>query len=151
MIALIQRVISASVEIDTKVIGKIVNGLLVFLGVRESDTFTDVHYLVNKTVNLRIFNDEQGKMNLSLLDKGYNILVVSQFTLHADTKHGNRPSYTLAAKEEQAENLYLNFLDECKKIIGEEKVQCGIFGAMMKVKLNNDGPVTIILKSKNEF
>ena len=151
MIALIQRVIEASVVVDSQLIDKIDNGLLVLLGVRDEDTDSDAAYLAAKTVNLRIFPDDNGKMNLSLLDTGGEVLVVSQFTLHADTRHGNRPSFTEAAEPVKAEGLYEFYIAECENLIGHDKVRKGKFGAMMKVKLINDGPVTIILRSKNDY
>lgn len=151
MIALVQRTIEASVTIDSQLIDKIDRGLLVLLGVRQDDNENDAKYLAAKTVNLRIFSDEKDKMNLSLLDTGFEILVVSQFTLHADTRHGNRPSFTEAAEPGKAMELYQSFIAELKNLIGHDKVREGRFGAMMKVKLINDGPVTIILRSKNDY
>ncbi len=151
MIALIQRVIEASVAVDSRLIDNIEGGLLVFLGVRNDDTETEAQYLASKTVNLRIFGDENDKMNLSLLDAGKEILVISQFTLHADTRHGNRPSFIEASEPKKAEELYNFFINECKSLTGNHKVKQGKFGAMMKIKLINDGPVTIILRSKNDY
>lgn len=151
MIALVQRTIEASVTVDSQLIDKIDRGLLVLLGVRQDDNENDAKYLAAKTVNLRIFSDEKDKMNLSLLDTGFEILVVSQFTLHADTRHGNRPSFTEAAEPGKALELYQSFIAELKNLIGHDKVREGKFGAMMKVKLVNDGPVTIILRSKNDY
>jgi D-tyrosyl-tRNA(Tyr) deacylase len=151
MIALIQRVLEASVAVDSQILDYIENGLLVFLGVRNDDNESEAQYLASKTVNLRIFNDENEKMNLSLIDTQKDILVISQFTLHADTRHGNRPSFTEACEPRKAEELYNYFIDECKSLIGNDKVRCGKFGAMMKIKLVNDGPVTIILRSKNDY
>jgi D-aminoacyl-tRNA deacylase len=151
MIALVQRTIEASVTVDSQLIDKIDRGLLVLLGVRQDDNENDAKYLAAKTVNLRIFSDENDKMNLSLLDTGFEILVVSQFTLHADTRHGNRPSFTEAAEPGKALELYQSFIAELKNLIGHDKVREGKFGAMMKVKLVNDGPVTIILRSKNDY
>ncbi|MCX7877767.1 MAG: D-aminoacyl-tRNA deacylase [Ignavibacteria bacterium] len=151
MIALIQRVLEASVTVDSQLIDGIGSGLLVLLGVKGSDDSEEASYLASKTVNLRIFSDKENKMNLSLLDTGYEILVVSQFTLHADTRHGNRPSFTNSAEAELAKELYESYIFNLRQLIGYHKVHTGKFGAMMKVKLINDGPVTIILKSKNEY
>ncbi len=151
MIALVQRVLESSVTVDSQLIDMIGQGLLVLLGIREEDSENDTKYLAAKVVNLRIFSDENDKMNLSLLDTGFEILVVSQFTLHADTRHGNRPSFTDAAEPEKANELYQHFINELKTLIGHDKVRQGKFGAMMKVKLVNDGPVTIILRSKNDY
>jgi D-tyrosyl-tRNA(Tyr) deacylase len=151
MLALIQRVLDASVSVESEIKGIITNGLLVFLGVSQNDEEVEAKYLASKVLNCRIFNDNEGKMNLSLLDKEYEILVISQFTLHAETRHGNRPSFTEAAEPKKAEQLYNYFITELKSVLGPRRVQEGVFGAMMKVKLLNDGPVTILLKSKNEF
>lgn len=151
MIALIQRVLDAEVTVDSELINRIGGGLLVLLGLRNEDTESEAKYLAAKTVNLRIFNDENSKMNLSLLDTGGEILVISQFTLHADTRHGNRPSFTGACEAEKAEHLYDHYMNECKNLLTTGRVSGGKFGAMMKIKLVNDGPVTIILKSKNEY
>jgi len=126
-------------------------GLLLLLGVKEGDNETEASYLAAKAVNLRIFRDENDKMNRSLLETGEELMVVSQFTLHADTRHGNRPSFTEAAAPDKAKELYEYFIQEAKNLIGHDKVHTGEFGAMMKIKLVNDGPVTITLKSKNEF
>jgi len=150
VIALVQRTLEASVAVESQLVDHIDSGLLVFLGVREEDTGDEAMYLAAKTVNLRIFPDEQDKMNLSLLDTGLEILVVSQFTLHAQTRHGNRPSFTEAATPGKAEELYELYIRECRNLLGNDRVRQGKFGAMMKVKLINDGPVTIILKSRNE-
>ncbi len=151
MIALIQRVLESSVTVNSQLVDRIDGGLLVLLGVREDDNDNDAKYLAAKTVNLRIFSDAEDKMNLSLLDTGGEILVVSQFTLHADTRHGNRPSFTDAAAPETAEGLYESYINECRNLLGHDKVRKGKFGAMMKIKLTNDGPVTIILRSKNDY
>ncbi|HMQ81014.1 MAG TPA: D-aminoacyl-tRNA deacylase [Ignavibacteria bacterium] len=151
MIALIQRVTECSVTVGAELIDSIRGGMLVLLGVKDGDTETDAAYLAAKTVNLRIFHDENGKMNLSLLDTAQDIMIVSQFTLHADTRHGNRPSFTDAAEPKIAEELYEYFIQEVKNLIGNDKVHNGVFGAMMKVKLVNDGPVTITLRSKNDY
>lgn len=151
MIALVQRVLESSVTVDSQLVDIIGRGILVLLGVRQEDIESDAKYLAAKAVNLRIFSDENDKMNLSLLDTGFEILVVSQFTLHADTRHGNRPSFTDAAEPEKANELYEHFIFELRNLIGYDKVRHGKFGAMMKVKLINDGPVTIILRSKNDY
>ena len=146
MKAVIQRVLSASVSIDSKVVGSINRGLLIFLGVAQKDTSTDLEYMVNKTVGLRIFKDEHANMNLSIDDVGGEALVVSQFTLCADTNKGRRPSFINAAPLEIADNMYQQY---CKKLHKENiSVQMGQFGAMMEVKLINDGPVTIVLDSR---
>lgn len=148
MKVVIQRVSEASVTIEDKQVAKIAKGLLVLLGIVEDDTETDINWLANKIVNLRIFNDNNGIMNDSLLDIDGEILVVSQFTLHALTKKGNRPSYIKAANPEVAIPLYEKFLQTLSLTVGKEP-QSGIFGADMKVRLCNDGPVTIIIDSKN--
>ena len=143
----IQRVKNASVDIDNKTIGKIGNGFLVFLGIKTSDTKQDADYLVRKLINLRIFTDENDKMNLALKDVNGELLIISQFTLYGDCKKsGNRPSFTDAAKPEIAIPLYEYFVDECKKQI--PTVETGIFGADMKVSSVNDGPFTVIMDSK---
>ena len=141
-----QRVKHASVTINGTVNGKINNGFLVLLGVQSTDSEQDVDYLVKKVTNLRIFSDENDKMNLSLKDVNGELLIVSQFTLYANCKEGNRPSFVEAAKPDIAIPLYEYFVSECKKII--PVVETGIFGADMKVDLLNDGPVTIIMDSK---
>lgn len=148
MRATIQRVTTASVTVDGKVISKISNGLLIFLGIEDADAADDIKWLSNKIVNLRIFNDEEGVMNLSLLQEDGEALVISQFTLHASTKKGNRPSYIKAAKPETAIPLYESFVAQLEKDLGK-KVGTGIFGADMKVALLNDGPVTIQIDTKN--
>lgn len=142
----IQRVKNASVDVDKKTIGKIGNGFLVLLGIKTSDTIQDADYLVRKLINLRIFTDENDKMNLALKDVNGELLIISQFTLYGDCKKsGNRPSFSDAAKPEIAIPLYEYFVNECKKQI--PIVETGIFGADMKVNLLNDGPVTIIIES----
>ncbi len=151
MIALIQRVTECSVTVSSELIDSMRGGLLLLLGVKEGDNETEASYLAAKAVNLRIFRDENDKMNRSLLETGEELMVVSQFTLHADTRHGNRPSFTEAAAPDKAKELYEYFIQEAKNLIGHDKVHTGEFGAMMKIKLVNDGPVTITLKSKNEF
>ena len=144
----LQRVSSASVTIDNKIVANIQKGLLVLVGIEDSDTQEDIDWLVNKITNIRIFGDENDVMNLSVKDVDGDIIVVSQFTLHAATKKGNRPSYIKASKPEVAIPLYENFVLQLEKELGK-KVQTGIFGADMKVLLLNDGPVTIIIDSKN--
>ncbi len=148
MRVVIQRVSKASVTIDEKVSGKIGTGLLVLLGIEDADTAEDVNWLSNKIVNLRIFNDEAGVMNKSLLEVNGSILLVSQFTLHASTKKGNRPSYIKASKPDFAVPIYQQMIVQLERDSGK-KIQTGIFGADMKVELLNDGPVTIIMDSKN--
>lgn len=146
MRVVVQRVKHASVTINGTVNGKINNGFLVLLGVQSTDSEQDVDYLVKKVTNLRIFSDENDKMNLSLKDVNGELLIVSQFTLYANCKEGNRPSFVEAAKPDVAIPLYEYFVSECKKII--PVVETGIFGVDMKVDLLNDGPVTIIMDSK---
>ena len=146
MRVVVQRVKHASVTINGTVNGKINNGFLVLLGVQSTDSEQDVDYLVKKVTNLRIFSDENDKMNLYLKDVNGELLIVSQFTLYANCKEGNRPSFVEAAKPDIAIPLYEYFVSECKKII--PVVETGIFGADMKVDLLNDGPVTIIMDSK---
>ena len=149
MKAVIQRVSSASVTIDSKTVAEIQTGLLVLVGIEDADTQEDTNWLCQKIANLRIFGDENEVMNLSVKDKDGNIIVVSQFTLHASTKKGNRPSYIKAAKPEVAIPIYKDFVLQLEKELGK-KVQTGVFGADMKVSLVNDGPVTIIIDSKNK-
>ena len=146
MRTVIQRVTNASVTIDGTIKSKIKSGLLVLLGIEENDTQNDIDWLVKKIIQLRIFSDAEGKMNLSVLDINGNILVISQFTLLASTKKGNRPGYTRAAKPDIAIPLYEQFLSELKNQFGKE-IYSGEFGADMKVELINDGPVTIIIDS----
>ena len=149
MIAVVQRVSAASVTIENKIKSSIASGLMVLLGVEDADNQEDIDWLAAKIVNLRIFNDEQGVMNVSVIDSRGDILVVSQFTLHASTKKGNRPSYIKAAKPEIAIPLYESFVKAVRKVLGKE-VKTGEFGADMKVSLVNDGPVTIIIDTKNK-
>lgn len=149
MIAIIQRVEKASVEINKETYSQISNGLLILLGITHHDTKEDADWLSQKIVYLRIFNDENEVMNLSCLDKNYEILVVSQFTLHAKTKKGNRPSYIDAAKPEKAIPLYEYFINKIENELGKS-IKSGKFGADMKVNLINDGPVTIIIDTKNK-
>ena len=141
---LIQRVKNADVKVDNKIVGEINKGFLVLCGVTHTDTKETADYLIKKLINLRVFEDENEKMNLSIKQVDGELLIVSQFTLYADTSHGNRPSFVNAAKPEMANELYEYF---CKKCESEGiKVQKGIFGADMKVNLLNDGPVTIMLE-----
>jgi D-aminoacyl-tRNA deacylase len=149
MRAVIQRVSEASVKIDNQVTGMIGPGLLVFIGMEKSDNFGDVEWLAGKIARLRIFNDTAGIMNLSVKEISGEILVISQFTLHASTKKGNRPSYVKAASPEIAIPLYDRFLVQLAEKI-EKPVQSGIFGAMMEVSLLNDGPVTIVIDTKQK-
>lgn len=149
MRVVIQRTSEASVTIDSKKVAEIQKGLLILLGIEEADTQEDIDWLVAKICNLRIFPDENGVMNASLLDAGGDVIVVSQFTLHAATKKGNRPSYIKAAKPEIAIPIYQNFIAKFEIELGK-KVQTGQFGADMKVALINDGPVTIIIDTKNK-
>ena len=145
---LIQRVTQASVTVDNKIKSTIKQGLLIFVGIINEDTKDDIEYLVKKAVNLRIFDDEYGVMNKSVKEIAGEVLVVSQFTLHASTKKGNRPSYIRAAKPEISIPLYEEFCSSLSEQLNKE-VQTGEFGADMKVKLINDGPVTISIDSKN--
>ena len=140
----IQRVKEAEVKVEENIIGKIGNGFLVLLGVTHEDTKQDADYLVKKLCNLRVFSDENNKMNLALKDVNGELLIVSQFTLYADCSQGNRPSFTKSAKPDKAEELYEYFCNECIK--NGIKVEKGKFGADMKVSLINDGPVTIIIE-----
>lgn len=146
MIAVIQRVSESKVQVDGKTIGEIGQGLLILLGVFDGDTETDGQFLAGKIAGLRIFNDENGKMNLSLKDVGGSALVVSQFTLCGDWRKGRRPSYIHAAAAAEGEQLYEDFMDRLRNL--GLPVESGKFGAMMKVDLVNDGPVTFVLDSK---
>ena len=148
MRTVIQRVANASVTVESKVVAEIQKGLLVFVGIEEADTQEDLDWLVTKITQLRIFNDENEVMNLSVQDIDGDVLVVSQFTLHAATKKGNRPSYIKAAKPDFAIPMYERFVKALELKLGK-KVPTGIFGADMKVLLLNDGPVTILIDSKN--
>lgn len=149
MRAVIQRVSRASVTIDGVIKGNIGQGLLVLLGIEDADTEEDIQWLSNKIVNLRIFNDASGVMNESLLDKKGEVLLVSQFTLHASTKKGNRPSYIKASKPPVAIPLYEQMVRQLQNDLGRS-IQTGTFGADMKVELLNDGPVTIVMDTKNK-
>lgn len=141
---LVQRVKSAEVKVENKVIGKIKNGYLVLCGITHNDTEKEADYLVRKLMNLRVFEDENGKMNLSIKDTNGELLIVSQFTLYADCTSGNRPSFINSAKPDYAENLYKYVISKCKE--NNIKVETGEFGAHMEVSLINDGPVTIMLE-----
>ena len=149
MKTVIQRVSSASVTIDSKIVAEIQTGLLVLIGIEDADNQEDINWLCQKIANLRIFGDENDVMNLSVKDIDGDVIVVSQFTLQASTKKGNRPSYIKAAKPEVAIPLYEQFVQQLEIELGK-KVQTGIFGADMKVLLLNDGPVTILIDSKNK-
>jgi len=148
MIAVIQRVSEASVTIEGKVEGKIGTGFMVLLGITHEDTQDDIEWLGKKIIGMRIFSDDEGKMNLDLKAVHGNILLISQFTLHASTKKGNRPSFIEAARPEVAIPLYEQMISFLANELGNP-IQCGIFGADMKVALLNDGPVTIVIDSKN--
>ncbi len=147
MRVVIQRVSEASVRIDGEVVGKIDAGLLVLLGIEEADGVEDADWLVGKIAQMRVFSDDAGKMNRSVVDAGGHVLVVSQFTLHASTKKGNRPSFIRAARPEQAVPLYEGFLSAMEARLGK-RVERGVFGGDMQVALVNDGPVTICMDSK---
>lgn len=147
MRAVLQRVSKASVTIDQQIKSQIENGLLILLGIEENDNEADIEWLVKKIIQMRIFSDDNGKMNLSVKDIDGDILVVSQFTLFASTKKGNRPSFTRSAKPEIAIPLYEKFIGETEENL-TKKIQTGTFGADMKVQILNDGPVTIIIDSK---
>ncbi|MCR1953609.1 D-aminoacyl-tRNA deacylase [Clostridioides mangenotii] len=149
MRSVVQRVTSSSVTVDEDIIGKIDKGLMVLLGVTHDDTSKDVDYMIDKILNLRIFEDEDDKMNLSLKDIGGELLVVSQFTLYGDCRKGRRPSFTNAARPEQANKLYEEFVAKAKA--QGLNVGTGQFGAHMMVDLTNDGPVTILLDSSKSF
>lgn len=144
-----QRVTEARVEVAGKPVGEIGAGLLVLLGVARDDTRDDADYIADKTVNLRVFDDDEGKMNRSLSESGGALLVVSQFTLHGDVRRGRRPSYSDAAEPEKAKELYEYFVERVRSF--GMQVETGIFQAMMKVSLTNDGPVTILLDSRKAF
>jgi D-tyrosyl-tRNA(Tyr) deacylase len=149
MVALIQRVKKASVTVDGNITGQIEKGLLILLGIHVDDTEKELEFIVHKLVQLRIFEDAEGKMNLSLQDVGGEALVVSQFTLYGDTRKGNRPSFIQSARPEKAEPLYERFTLRLSQLLGKP-VPTGIFGAMMDVALVNDGPVTLWIEKKAE-
>lgn len=140
----VQRVLQSNVEVDNKVVGKINKGYMVLIGIKQTDTKEIADYLINKLINLRIFEDENQKLNLSIKDVNGELLLISQFTLYGDCRNGNRPSFIEAAKPKQAKELYEYIVQKCKETVC--KVETGIFGADMKVSLENDGPVTIILE-----
>ena len=149
MRVVIQRVTHASVDIDKQTVASINKGLLVLVGIEDSDTNEDIAWLSAKIVNLRVFDDENGVMNLSVKDVGGEVLIVSQFTLHASTKKGNRPSYIKAARPEVAIPIYETFIKQMESLLGK-RVPTGQFGAMMQVAFCNDGPVTILIDTKNK-
>jgi len=149
VIAVVQRVSEASVDIENSTVGKIRSGLMILLGIENEDGVEDIDWLSRKIINMRIFDDENGVMNKSLMDTGGDILLVSQFTLHASTKKGNRPSYIKAAKPEIAIPLYEKFKSKVESELGKQ-IQTGEFGAMMQVSLCNDGPVTILMDTKDK-
>lgn len=149
MRAVVQRVSEARVSVDGQIAGEIGKGLAVLLGVTHEDTDSDIKYLADKIINLRIFEDENGKMNISMLDVGGELLVVSQFTLYGDCRKGKRPGYDKAARPEIAEEIYNKFLDYCRGY--NIKVEAGRFQAMMMMEIHNDGPVTLLIDSKKEF
>ncbi|MBD3224197.1 MAG: D-tyrosyl-tRNA(Tyr) deacylase [Caldithrix sp.] len=148
MKVLLQRVSEASVKVDQERVGRISRGLLLLVGISEQDTEEDVQFVAHKCVNLRIFEDDHGKMNRSLLESGGEILAISQFTLMGDTRKGRRPSFVRAASPEKGRLLYESFIEKLKNY--DVNVQTGIFGAMMDVQLVNYGPVTVMVESKNE-
>lgn len=149
MRAVIQRVTEASCKVEGQITGQITNGFLVLLGIEDADNQEDLEWLAQKIANMRVFGDENGLMNKSLADIDGNILLISQFTLFAATKKGNRPGFTRAARPEKAIPLYEEMKKQLSSLIGKE-VQCGIFGADMKISLLNDGPVTILMDTKNK-
>lgn len=149
MRAVVQRVKSSYVKVDNKIIGQINKGLNVLLGISKEDTEEDVKYLKDKILNLRIFEDEQGKLNKSLLDINGELLIVSQFTLYGDCRKGRRPNFMQALSGNEAIKLYNEFINQCKKEVN--KVETGSFGADMDVMIENDGPVTLLIESKKTF
>ncbi len=149
MRAVIQRVTNASCKVDDQLTGEIGKGFLVLLGIENEDTNEDLEWLAQKIVNMRIFGDENDQMNKSLADIDGNILLISQFTLYASTKKGNRPGFTRAARPEKAIPMYEEMIEKLTSLLNK-KIQCGIFGADMKISLLNDGPVTIIIDTKNK-
>ena len=148
MRVLVQRSLESSVSVDYKVVGKISKGLVLLVGFHKDDTVQDIDYMIQKVLHLRIFNDEQGMMNRSILESNGEILSISQFTLYADTKKGNRPSYIEAMKSDQAKILYNLWNQKLRELI---PVETGVFGADMKVSITNDGPITITLESRSSY
>lgn len=153
MRAVLQRVTSASVTVEDKIVGSIDDGLLLLLGVKSDDTLKDAAYLIEKIVNLRIFNDDEGRMNKSLSETGGDMLIVSQFTLYGDVRRGRRPSWSEASAPEVAEPLYELLVDEARRVVelSGGRIATGKFGAKMMVELVNDGPVTLLLDSRKLF
>ena len=149
MRVVIQKVTQASVSIDNQIVGSINKGLLVLVGIEDGDTNEDIAWLSSKIVNLRVFDDDNGVMNLSVKEVEGEVLIVSQFTLHASTKKGNRPSYIKASRPEVAIPIYEAFIKQVESLLGK-RVPTGQFGAMMQVSLCNDGPVTILIDTKNK-
>ena len=149
MRAVLQRVTEASCKVDNKITGEIGNGFLVLLGIEEADTQEDLEWLAQKVANMRVFSDENGLMNKSLADIDGNILLISQFTLFAATKKGNRPGFTRAARPDKAIPMYEEMIKQLSALLNKE-IQCGIFGADMKISLLNDGPVTIVMDTKDK-
>lgn len=150
MRALIQRVWESNVKVNDYVVGQIDKGLCVFIGIEETDSIEDIEWLQRKIINMRIFSDSDGLMNASLQDMGGSILLVSQFTLHASTKKGNRPSFIKAAKPQMANEIFNALADSFKHELGDDRIQTGVFGADMQVSIGNDGPVTIWLDTKQK-
>ena len=149
MRAVLQRVTQASCTVEDKITGEITNGFLVLLGIEDADTQEDLEWLAQKIANMRVFNDENGLMNKALADINGNILLISQFTLFASTKKGNRPGFTRATRPDKAIPMYEEMKKQLSALLNKE-IQCGVFGADMKVSLVNDGPVTIVIDSKNK-
>ena len=151
MRVVVQRVIKGGVVIEAMgYSAKIAQGFVILLGVKQGDTLDDVRFLADKCANLRVFEDAAGKMNLSILDIFGDVLIISQFTLYGDAGKGNRPSFIMAARPEEAIALYESFIARMQELLGEDKVKVGIFGAMMEVEIINDGPVTIIIDNKQK-
>ncbi|MBY0543491.1 MAG: D-tyrosyl-tRNA(Tyr) deacylase [Sphingobacteriaceae bacterium] len=149
MRAVLQRVTQASCTVEDKITGEITNGFLVLLGIEDADTQEDLEWLAQKIANMRVFNDENGLMNKALADINGNILLISQFTLFASTKKGNRPGFTRAARPDKAIPMYEEMKKQLSALLNKE-IQCGVFGADMKISLLNDGPVTITIDTKNK-